>query len=354
MKIAIYDPYLDALGGGEKYMLTAAQCLSSENEVTILWDKKTDIEKNEERFNLDLSKVKIGKNIFAKNYPLTKKITESRKYDAIFYLSDGSIPVVFSKKLYVHFQFPVEWIKLDYKSKLKLKRVNKIICNSSFTKEFIDKKLGVKSEVIYPPVEIKAQDIKKENIILHVGRFMLTEKENQDYKKQYLMINAFKEMVDRGLKDWKFVIAASVRSHDLPDFQKMQAKAAGYPISFIVNATNNDLWNSYNKAKIYWHASGYGENLQERPELAEHFGISTVEAMGAGAVPIVINAGGQKEIVTDKVNGLLWNTEEELIEKTKWLIKNPSELNKISSNGRAEAEKYSLNKFCTNLKNIII
>ena len=36
MKIAIYSPYLDTLGGGEKYMLTIAEILSFNNEVDFL------------------------------------------------------------------------------------------------------------------------------------------------------------------------------------------------------------------------------------------------------------------------------------------------------------------------------
>ena len=38
MKIGVYDPYLDDVGGGEKYMLTTAECLSNDHDVTIFWD----------------------------------------------------------------------------------------------------------------------------------------------------------------------------------------------------------------------------------------------------------------------------------------------------------------------------
>ena len=38
MNIAIYSPYLDTAGGGEKYMLTIAECLSGENAVDVLLD----------------------------------------------------------------------------------------------------------------------------------------------------------------------------------------------------------------------------------------------------------------------------------------------------------------------------
>jgi len=39
----------------------------------------------------------------------------------------------------------------------------------------------------------------------------------------------------------------------------------------------------------------------------EHFGIVTVEAMAAGAVPVVVRRGGQPEIVEHGVSGYLWD-----------------------------------------------
>jgi glycosyltransferase involved in cell wall biosynthesis len=343
MKIAIFDPYLDALGGGEKYMMTAAMCLSQKNDVSIIWDNSEDIEKVEERFALDLSHTKIEKN-FLTHSSIFSRLSASKAYNYLFFLSDGSIPVL-TTNLVLHFQFPIEWVSVDWKTKLKLKRVKKVVVNSEFTKKYIDKKLGVKSIVLYPPVQIQKQNVAKENIILHVGRFMGSAVEGKDYKKQYFMIETFKKMIDSGLKDWKFVLAAGVRTTALADFQKMQATAAGYPISFIVNATNQDLWKEYSRAKIYWHASGFGEDLIKHPERAEHFGISTVEAMGAGAVPVVINAGGQIEVVKDGVNGMLWNTEEEFISKTKEVIENTKVWERLSKDAEKNATKFSLEKF---------
>jgi glycosyltransferase involved in cell wall biosynthesis len=167
------------------------------------------------------------------------------------------------------------------------------------------------------------------------------------------MINTFKKMVDDGLKNWKFVIGASVKMKDLVDFQKMQATAAGYPISFVINATNSDLWKWYSQAKIYWHASGFGEDLTKHPERAEHFGISTVEAMSAGAIPVVINAGGQKEIVTDGSNGYLWNTQDEFIEKTNILISNSKIEEEVRAKGVKSAKKFDIAKFSSEMYDIV-
>lgn len=353
MKIGIFDPYLDDLGGGEKYMMTIAQDLSFDHSVDVFWDNQKDLDKISERFSLDLSRVQLTQNIFSKG-SAKSRLFQTKKYDAIIFLSDGSIPLSLSRKLFIHVQQPLQQFQnASVKDKLKLSRVTAFFCNSEFTKSFIGKKFGLKTMVIYPAVELHPIDVQKENIILHVGRFRVKNVGIEDYKKQGVMIQAFKEMVDRGFKKWKFVIAASVNPEQQDQFNEMKKTAKDYPIEFLLNETNANLWKTYSKAKIYWHASGYGENLEEHPEFAEHFGISTVEAMGAGAVPVVINAGGQKEIVTDGENGFLWNTLEELQSKTLKLTEDEKLLTRLSKEAVVRSKDFSEQEFKKHIQQMI-
>ena len=355
MRVGIFDPYLDDLGGGEKYMMTIAECLSKNHDVYIFWDNKKDISELSYRFPLDLSKVKIIKNIFAPGFSFIKRIIESKEYDVIIVLSDGSIPFVLSKKLFIHIQQPMKYMQTDSViDKLKLARVNKFFCNSQYTKSFIDKKFGLKTIVLYPPVALYPKNIKKENIILHVGRFRVKNVNRQDYKKQGIMIATSKQMVNEGLRDWKFILAVGVQEKDRKIFEAMKRQSEGFPIEFLINKSNDKLWDIYSKAKIYWHASGFGEDLEEHPEYAEHFGISTVEAMGAGAVPVVINSGGQKEIVTDEKNGFLWDSLDELRKKTTDLINNELLLNKLSREAVESARKFSKEKFYREINSLVL
>ncbi len=353
MKIGIFDPYLDDLGGGEKYMITLAECLSADNSVTVFWNKKEDLTRAAERFSLNVSKITLKKNIFSPDYPFFKRCLDSLSYDVIIVLSDGSIPFVLSKKLFIHFQQPFPAIKMSLKTNIKKMKVNSFFCNSIFTKSFIDKEFGINSKVIYPPVNINTKRISKENIIIHVGRFRAINIGLQDYKKQGIMIDVFKKMVDKGLKGWKFILAVGLQDKDRSKFKQLHKKAEAYPIEFLINLNNEDLGKIYSKSKIYWHASGYGENLDKDPELAEHFGISTVEAMGAGAVPVVFNAGGQKEIINNGESGFLWNTLEDFIAKTNILIEDKKLLEKMSGNAIKRSTVFSGDRFCNNLKNII-
>lgn len=356
MKIGIYDPYLDTLSGGEKYMLSIASCLSSENQVYIFWDKTKESEirkKAHQKLGIDLSNVKFYPNIFDKKTSLLSRIVQSRQFNSIIYLSDGSIPFV-GANLFIHFQFPVEWVDGEsLKTQIKLRFVKKIFCNSYFTKSFIDKKLSIKSDILYPPVNLHVnKNIKKENVILHVGRFNV-DIAGTNYKKQDVMVNIFKKMVDSGLKNWKFILTVGVREEDKDKLNELKKITEGYPIELMENISNQMLWEFYSKAKIYWHATGFGENLEKNPEKAEHFGISTVEAMGAGCVPVVIDAGGQKEIVKNGINGFLWNNEKELIDRTREVISNIKLWQKLSLEAINNAQKFVGNRFCTDLNKII-
>jgi glycosyltransferase involved in cell wall biosynthesis len=352
MKIGIYDPYLDDLGGGERYMMTIAKCLSQNHEVHVFWNNADDLRNIEKRFALDLSKVKITKNIFS-GLSMPDKLKESAKFDAIVFLSDGSIPFLFSKRIFLHIQQPIISAMPTLKDKLKLKRIDFIFCNSKFTKNFVDKAYKVSSKLLYPPVSIYGVSSKKENIILHVGRFRVMNVRNKDYKKQRVMIDAFKEMVDQGLRNWEFVLGVSLPDDKDQSFLDMKNSAKGYPIRFIVNADKDELWQQGSKARIYWHASGYGEDLEKHPEYAEHFGISTVEAMGIGAVPVVINAGGQKEIVSEGENGYLWDSIEDLEKKTLKLINDQSLLEKLSKKAYESSLRFSEENFDNQVNELI-
>lgn len=355
MRIGIYDPYLDDVGGGEKYMLTIAEVLSRDHEVSVFWDREEDLKKAADRFSLNLKQVTLAKNIFTRNTSFVKRYKASKRYEVIVFLSDGSIPVV-SSKLFIHFQRPMEHVKPSLLAKLKIKRISSVFCNSKYTKNFIDKTFHINSSVLYPPVDLNPKQVTKQNIILHVGRFRVVDKTVgvKDFKKQYVMLQAFKEMVDNGFKNWTFIMAVSLQDEDKDAFLEMKKNVEGYPVEFKINKSNKELWEFYSMAKIYWHASGYGEDLEKNPEYAEHFGISTVEAMGAGAVPVVINAGGQREIVTDGQDGLLWDTIEELKGCTIKLSESEKLFDKLSQQARVRAQDFNKTSFEKQLKEMVI
>ena len=173
--------------------------------------------------------------------------------------------------------------------------------------------------LLYPPVEVDAfKPGVKRHIILTVGRIFA----GGHNKKHLPLIETFKQLVDGGLRDWEFHIAGSVGDvpADRDYFVQVQAAVRGYPIVIHENMAAAELRQLYGAARIYWHASGYGEDEQRDPIKFEHFGITTVEAMAAGAVPIVIGQAGQLEVVEHDISGLHWQTLPELVAHTRRVI----------------------------------
>lgn len=354
MKIGIYDPYLDTLGGGEKYMLTIAECLSIDHDVSVFWDNPEIHQTAGKRFNLHLQNVNFEKNIFSPGFNLIRKITESRNYDLIIFLSDGSLPLVFSKKFIVHFQFPIEWVNNDSAlMSLKKSKISTIICNSLYTKKYIDRKLHVNSKVLYPPADLFTGILpKKEDNILTVGRFNRMSN-GVDFKKHSVLIDIFKSIVDQGLKNWKLNIITHSLPQDEKYIDKLENKIGHYPVKILRAVSYTELWEMYAKSKIYWHAAGYDEDLDLYPERAEHFGIATVEAMSAGCVPVVIHAGGQTEIVKDGENGFLWGNPDQLRRKTLGLIKHENIWKNLSLSAMHHAKQFGKVTFCKEINKII-
>ncbi len=350
MKIGIYDPYLDSLGGGERYVLTLAQFLSAKNKVEIFWDDLNIREAITKRLLIDTGNINFVSNIFTRDKNLLQKLILTRNYDLIFFLSDGSVPAIFSKKGILHFQVPFS--HLDGKTimnRLKLSQFQKIVCNSNFTKKFIDQTYGVNSMVIYPPVDTKNfKPGNKKNIILSVGRFSKT----LHNKRQEIMIDGFKEIFSNA-KNWELLLVGGALANDEVYVDELKKKSDNFPIRIFPNLSFNKLQELYGQAKIYWHAAGFGENEEVNPERMEHFGITTVEAMAAGCVPLVFNGGGQKEIIKSGENGILWESLKDLQDQTLSLISDERRWEEISLAAQNRSSDFSQEKFYENFSKVI-
>lgn len=332
MRAAIYNPYLDTLGGGERYTMTVAQILRKHGwDVEIGWENPKIIEWLEERLGIDLAGVEI-----------VPSISKGSGYEFVFWLSDGSIPTLFGKKNILHFQTPFHDIGgKSLFNRLKLLKISSIVCNSRFTKSFIDKEYGVKSVVIYPPVLIEEfRPTKKENIILSVGRFS----QLQQSKRQDVLIDVFKKVSNK-LRGWKLILigGSDVGGDEFAQYLRQQARE--YPIEILENLPFSEIRKFYARAKIFWSAAGYGIDENKEPEKVEHFGITVVEALAAGCVPIVQGKGGHKEIVEERTNGFLWEEKDELLEKTIKLAEDDNIRRKLSKVGRENAKKFSQKRF---------
>jgi len=348
MKFGFYSPYLDTFGGGERYMLTLASHFSKQYEVDIFWDDYKIKAPLSKFLKINLKNTNFSQNIFKKS--LLSKHNLTKKYDVIFVLSDGSIPATFAKKNILHFQVPFTVSANNLGNRIKLAKYKWIIVNSHFTKKFIDKSYNIDSKVIYPPVDIKNYfSGKKEKIILSVGRFSDTQLHN---KRQEVLIEVFKELYKKE-SHWKLILVGQSKKQDYKFVKKLKAMSKGLAIKIHENLDINKLRKIYSQSTIYWHATGFGEDEQKNPQKMEHFGISTVEASASGCIPIVINKGGQKEIVKSGKNGIVWETKTQLLESTLEIINNKEKLKKLANAAVVNSKKFSVARFIKNYEEII-
>src|SRR5581483_11526271 len=177
---------------------------------------------------------------------------------------------------------------------------NLVIANSQFTKYWIKKYWNKNAEVIYPPVDLIFQKSQinpfiKKNWICSIGRFFSVGHQ----KKQEVLINAFKKFYEKDNKNWELHLIGGFDSTQ-PSYvhiNKLKKLAQDYPIYFHLNVSREELERIIKLAKVYWHATGYGENSKRNPINFEHFGISAIEAISAGCIPVLYDGGGLTEII---------------------------------------------------------
>jgi glycosyltransferase involved in cell wall biosynthesis len=325
-----------------------AECLSTAHSVWLFWDDEEIIRKATERFSLDLSKIQLHHNIFSPKISSLRRITQTISFDCIFYISDGSFPFLLARRIVPIFQFPIPHLPArSLLNRLKLLPSPVVLCYSNFVKTFIDQSFSKPVQVLYPYVQ-KMPYMKKENIILSVGRFT----RGKNTKKQEVLIDFFKTHKTQ-FKSWRLILAGAALVQDKDYVQKLKKAIGRAPIEIHENISFSLLSNFYGKAKIYWHAAGFGEDVVAHPEKAEHFGIATVEAMSAGCVPVVYNAGGQKEIVSDGENGFVWNDFTDLLGKTQVLMTNQLKWEKMSAEAKKRAGEFSKERFCAHVTRLL-
>ncbi len=344
-KALIHDPYFDTMGGGERYALTFAIALvKNDYSVDLAWNDDSILSSAQSRFNLNLKGIRVDPKAYedlSLSSGLIRRFTRTRDYDLTFWVSDGSLPFLFSQKNFIHFQVPFTQIggnKITNLAKVVLTR--KLIFNSDFTTNVIKKQLPLASSVIlYPPIDTDSfVPGKKENLILSVARF----DSPSHAKRQDILTEAMRKLHEKN-KTLKLILVGGLKG-DGEYLTILKQSAGKLPIEFVPNPDFSELKKLYAKAKFFWHAAGYGINETLEPEKVEHFGITTVEAMSAGAIPIVINRGGQREIVTANT-GYLCESIEEIVSSTRSLINSPEKLQVLARNAIIRSKDFSTKIF---------
>ncbi|MDO9027398.1 MAG: hypothetical protein Q7U68_00835, partial [Candidatus Roizmanbacteria bacterium] len=153
LKVGLYDPYLDTLGGGEKHILSILEVFAEQGyEVNIFWDKNLTQEISNRFSFQSINRLKRLPNIFKQKRSLFKTFETFqalKKFDYFFYVTDGSYFFSGAKKNFIYAMIPDKKLySLNLINRLKL--INyQFITHSLFTQKWL-KKFGIKSKVIMP------------------------------------------------------------------------------------------------------------------------------------------------------------------------------------------------------------
>lgn len=212
-------------------------------------------------------------------------------------------------------------------------RYSKILCVSQWTQQLAVERWGRSAEVFYPAVRpVPARP--KERVILTVGRIGAggTRKAHADLIDAFLALD---------LEGWRLCIAGAVNYEATNAIvETWRRNLKGLEVEIVADPSKEVLEDLYGRASIYWHGAGFGAAPGSIGR--EHFGISVVEAMSAGAVPVAFEGGGVREIVTRGQDGELWSTANELIEATRRLAHDDETTGRLRRGARARAEYFGI------------
>jgi len=237
----------------------------------------------------------------------------------------------------------------DFEWRRRMRTYSTITSISEFTRKWTREYWEVDSKVIYPPVDTTGAAGPKDNVVLSIGRFSTTGHP----KKQDEIIRAFNDLGALQQSGWRHhsIGGLSELPADRDYFAGLEAMA-GPATSLFTNVTRAEIKQQLSQAKLFVHAAGFGEP-EDKPEATEHFGIATVEAMAAGAVPIVVNRGAQPEIVNHGVSGFVWNTPEELKHYIVELATDENKREQMARAARERAELFSRRNFLSRMQALL-
>lgn len=229
-----------------------------------------------------------------------------------------------------------------------------VICPiSQFTDRWLWRYWGKRGDILYPPVDVEqfAPRAERRRIILGVGRFF----QGSHAKRHDAMIRTFRQLVRQGLSGWELHLVGGSMAEGRHEryLAACRRLAEGLPVHFHVDAPLAELKGLYESATIYWHATGFGESETRDPIKYEHFGISVVEAMAAGCVPVVIGKGGIPEIVQHGASGFCWETAADWRRYTLAVAGNPALAARLRAGALARSVRFGEKVFRARLLELV-
>jgi glycosyltransferase involved in cell wall biosynthesis len=301
LKIGIIHGFVGGGGGTETTLLALIEALMEHKHIITLYTVS--------KPTIQLPKIKI-QSVFPFRLPafglyqryLESKLTEKAQDDDLIVQVSGGLAVPCGKDqkiiIYCHHDFRNETEKDVTKYKgiwstyykpyyvLSQKFVSQIgdenivlVANSKFIQDSLKSRFGKDSIVIYPPVDVDIfqNNMNKEQRVLTISRY--SQEKNLEFA-----IDALNEI------DIPYTIIGNTKTRVNELYYESLAakikngKSTG-KILLMKNIERNKVIENLKRSKVYFHAS------------PETFGISVVESIAAGCIPIVPNNSAHKETV---------------------------------------------------------
>ncbi|MDJ0713504.1 MAG: glycosyltransferase family 4 protein [Prochloraceae cyanobacterium] len=361
-KIAVY--YYAFMGGGaEAVCLWILEGLKKEYDLTLFTFSDVDFEKLNSMYGTNLSNeyvtVKslmpnilssLSNFAIANNKALRKlfihlliRYFKSKQSDYDLMLSAYNAMDLGCKGIqYIHWVNVVEGNAFHHKisdfSEERLKS-NISVANSYLVADAVKSQYGSDSTVVYPPVVIELPDTsweQKENAFICSGR--LTEA-----KQPHKIIEILSEVRKKGFDIKLYLTGGGGGSSawQYKSFVKQMVAENSEWVTLYENLKYKDYIDVLAKCK-------YGIHFKQEP-----FGISIAEMMKAGAIPFLRSKGGQVEIVGEHNQEILFDDEEDAVEKIVKVISDPEKQKKILVSLEERRRLFSTDKFIAEFNKVV-
>jgi len=363
-KVALLTNTLSKPGGAEYVTIAMYRSLKEEKNlhVNILGrERGVDIETLNSWLDPSISHELSKDYIYMRKFPLN--LLELKNYDLVINTRSNEV-LAPAHMHYLHWVFSPYGVKdpealtyyrisygigdkvLEYSVRhalhfMQLKTSRLILANSRYVASLL-KDLGINATILHPPVrsgEIAqittgSEWSSRENIVITTTRIASG--------KQLETI----PLIASRVRDAKFILVGSLQDKNYY-IKLLQLKKILGSDNFIIipNVSKRELYELLSRALIYLHTARH-----------EPFGIAVVEAMAAGAIPLVHRSGGPWHDILEERDGLYgysYESIDEAVQILKDIILNKHAYKDVSERARLKALKFDEQLFKIRFRKIV-
>lgn len=357
----IYSPFGLAIGGGERYLMSVAAALADRFNVTVSSNRM--LSRTRLAYVLDDLGIAVDDKAILIPQSFEAALTAGPP-DLMFAMGNEAIPPVpmVGRKNLFHCQFPFPGHHEDRTQTDRYRTVDAVLVNSGFTKTHMQAQLDILGvtcpvHVTYAPVAMSPAPSETGAAapgklrLVNVGRF----DPHGHAKRQDIVLDILLGAQAAGLEAELTLIGSCDASEVRQAYLKaLQDKAQDLDVRFMVNAARPKLEAALLGADVYVHACGFGASVIGAPERQEHFGISVIEGMSSGLVPVVYSEGGPAETVREGGVGYTYASVAEAVAALRDIAALPPEDRlQVRSGARRVAERFSERRFRDEINRLV-